>query len=696
MSVDRVPFKIFVKKIIPAIAVALLLFPAVLFAQHIGCYTSDVYRERIKNHPEILEVRQALERQTKQFNARRSSGNHTAGQVYIIPVVFHIIHNYGGENISDAQVIDQVRILNDDFRGRSYDTASIVPAFKPILADCEIEFRLATIDPNGNCTNGIEHIPSMLTYHADDFSKLHPWPDSAYLNVWVVASLDLQGGVVAYAYYPGTAPFGADGVIMLSHYVGSVGTSSVGRSRVLTHEVGHYFNLTHTWGDTNDPGVACGDDSVSDTPVTIGWTTCNLNGATCGSVLDNVQNYMDYSDCSSMFTEGQKIRMQASLNSSIQGRINLWSPANLVATGTDGSAPQLCAPVTDFRVDRREICVGGVVQFTDLSWNGTPATWSWSFPGGNPPTSGVASPSVLYDTAGIYEVSLTTGNATGSDSITKTYLVIVNGPPVGTVPFFESFEATGFPYTDSYVLNPDGHNTWVRDTFASVSGSASIMINNFSGNSRGETDDYITPAVDLSAVSSLSLDFKLAHAQRDTSFNDVLQVFVSLNCGMTWTMRYSKPGYNLATAPITPLPFVPASTEWRQEHVNIIPYHNQPNVRFKFRNTCGRGNNIYIDDINVSGIVAGVRQDIQFENSFNIFPNPTAGKFDIRFELDKNAFVALKIMDALGQNVSTLSNSMLNAGKHQYSIDKNLDAGIYFVCFEKDGQEFVKKAIITE
>ena len=154
-----------------------------VFAQDPGtCYTTEMLRERIRQEPKVLETRRILEEHTRRYIAALPEGSrHT---VRIIPVVFHIVHNYGQENISDAQVLDAVRILNEDFRKLNPDTASIVPAFQSIAADCQIEFRLANIDPNGNCTNGIDRIVSPLTENADDFAKLNPWPEDQYLNIW--------------------------------------------------------------------------------------------------------------------------------------------------------------------------------------------------------------------------------------------------------------------------------------------------------------------------------------------------------------------------------------------------------------------------------------------------------------------------------------------------------------------------------
>ncbi|HTF05347.1 MAG TPA: hypothetical protein VK826_15060, partial [Bacteroidia bacterium] len=142
---------------------------------------------------------------------------------YIIPVVFHIIHDYGAENISDAQVLDEMRILNEDFRKLNADTSLIVPTFQGIADDAEIEFRLAALDPSGNCTNGIDRRASTETYIGDDGSKLNYWPRANYLNVWVVKTI--SSGAAGYAYLPGSAPSAqTDGIIILSTYIGAIGT----------------------------------------------------------------------------------------------------------------------------------------------------------------------------------------------------------------------------------------------------------------------------------------------------------------------------------------------------------------------------------------------------------------------------------------------------------------------------------------
>ncbi len=253
------------------------------------CGTNEAIQALYRAHPEM--VQEAIEYEKaiqKQIQDQKFSRSIDTTSIYYIPIVFHVIHTNGPENISDAQILDAVNILNRDYRKLNSDTAQLIAGFNSIAADVRIQFRLATIDPNGNCTNGIERIYSHLTNNADDNSKLHPWPHNKYLNIWTVRSLQSSGGFqpAAYAYFPSgniyLIPY--EGVITLSNYVGSIGTSAPFSSRTLTHEIGHYLNLQHPWGNNNSAATVCGDDGVSDTPVTKGHTSCSttdLNVPSC-------------------------------------------------------------------------------------------------------------------------------------------------------------------------------------------------------------------------------------------------------------------------------------------------------------------------------------------------------------------------------------------------------------------------------
>lgn len=663
------------------------------YAQEHRCYTTEMHNEAIKNNPALLRQMEDLEKFTQEFGrTTRANGS----VVYTIPLVFHILHNYGAENISDAQIYDAVAILNRDYRKLNADTAAIVPAFQGIAADCEIEFRLASIDPNGNCTNGIDRIVTQLTYTANDQSKLNPWPNNKYLNIWVANSLE-NSGAAAYAYYPGSIPSAAvDGVISLHNYVGSIGTSSVGGSRTLTHEIGHCLNLPHVWGSTNQPGVACGDDGVADTPETMGHTSCNLTSSVCNPpIIENVQNYMEYSFCENMFTEGQSVRMRAALNSSIAGRNNLWQAANLLATGVT-SGPQVCTPVADFGVYNQLVCAGGDVTFYDLSWNGRVANWNWSFPGGVPSTSVDSIPVINYPTPGIYPVTLTVSNSAGSDSITRTSLVYVSGTQQASVPYMESFEDTAsVPGNTGFLLNPDNGTTWARVTNAAIAGSASIKINNFT-NTRGQIDEWVMPTLDFSNITSpVIMTFYVANAQRNSTSDDELAFSGSLNCGATWLPRYSKSGATLATAGgIVSQNFTPSLTQWRKETVTLNPFKLLPNVRFKFINISDRGNNTYIDSINITGTIVNVDEMDEIQLGFALYPNPTTESSTVQFKLSSKQNVTLDVKNILGETIKDVLNEEMEGGLHEIKLP-SLPKGIYMIDLYTGNKHHVRRLIVS-
>jgi PKD repeat protein len=678
------------KKFLLVIALA-TTFATTTSAQEHFCFTTEMDNIATANDPGFINQRNELENFIQQYATAERRNNNV---VYVIPIVFHILHNYGGENISDAQILDQVNILNRDFRRLNADTSLIVPAFQGRAADCEIEFRLPSIDPNGNCTNGIDRIVTPLTYLANDQSKLNPWPNNKYFNVWVAHSLE-NSGAAAYAYYPG-ANSSIDGVICLSSYIGSIGSSSPLRSRVMTHEIGHSFNLAHVWGSTNSPNVACGDDNVGDTPETKGWTSCNLNGSICNPpIIENVQNYMEYSYCDVMFTEGQKTRMRATLNSSVSGRNNLWTPANLLATGVT-AGPQPCVPIADFGINRKLVCQNGDVTYYDLSWNSTIANWNWSFPGGVPSTSTDSAPVITYPTPGTYSATLVVSTAAGSDSITQSQIITVSGPSVTNIPYIESFEDTAsFPGATGSIFNEDNGTTWARVTNAAVSGTSSIRINNFT-NTIGEVDEWIMPVMDFSNVTApIVMTFYVANAQRNSTSNDKLSFYGSTNCGANWQLRYNKSGATLATtASFVSSNFTPNANQWRQETVTLNPYKLLSNVRLKFTNTSDRGNNTYIDSIHLTGSIVNVDEMDEIQLGFALYPNPTSESSTVQFKLSKKQNVILDVKNILGETIKEVVSTEMDGGLHEIQLPA-LPKGIYVIDLYTGNKHHVRRLIVS-
>ena len=214
--------------------------------------------------------------------------------VFTLPIVFHVLHLDGPENISDAQILDAVEVLNRDYAKLNPDTINIVNGFDTIAANCRIQFKLATKDALGNCTNGIDRIRTIETLQGDNGSKLNQWPRERYINVWTVARIN--SGAAGYSQYPSSVidqeSARADGVIILHDYLGRIGTGGEFRSRALTHEIGHFLDLAHLWGSTNEPEVACGEDGVDDTPVTAGHSSCALNDFSCSAEQNSISSFL--------------------------------------------------------------------------------------------------------------------------------------------------------------------------------------------------------------------------------------------------------------------------------------------------------------------------------------------------------------------------------------------------------------------
>ncbi|MBI2967112.1 MAG: T9SS type A sorting domain-containing protein [Bacteroidetes bacterium] len=635
------------------------------------CGTTEAGQDLLQKNPDLVpainKAKQDIEEFTSSYMAQEK--NSKMGQVYIIPVVFHILHDYGSENISDEQIFDAMRILNEDFRKKNADSIYTVPAFKSIAADAEIEFRLAQKDPNGNCTKGIDRIYSQETYIGDDGSKLNQWPRNKYLNIWTAK--DLSSGAAGYTYLPfSVAGFPSDdGIMIRSDYTGSIGSGSPYTDGALSHEVGHWINLYHPWGSGNNPGTQCGDDNVGDTPETMGWTSCNLSGSVCNPpVIENVQNFMEYSYCETMFTADQAARMRAALNSSTASRNNLWSSSNLLATGTnDGYIPQLCAPVADFFAAAKTTCTGSAIQFNDVSFNGTVTTRTWTFTGGSPSAATDSTPVITYNNPGTFSVTLTVSNSAGSNTKTKSAYITVLPAPLKTIPYSENFEIAAIPGTEWTIINEDNGKTWGLVTTTGYNSSKSLRMNNY-GNAAGNIDEIISPTIDMSVISSdATVNFRVAYVQRASSNNDLLRLFVSNDCGKTWVPRWAKTGASLASAPIQSSSFVPSdSSKWTTwSGISIYSSHYVANFRFKFEFTGGGGNYLYIDDINISGTFNKV--------PVLVFPpNFSAGQPAPDLTLDWNAVSVADTYEVHIDTVYDFSSPALVTAKYAWlSTDNN-------------------------
>ena len=654
--------------------------------------------------------------------AKKGDNSTTKATVYTIPVVFHILHNNGPENVSKDQIMSALNILNRDYAMLNPDTASVQAPFQSLRSKVDVKFVLATKAPNGACFTGITRTQNAITNDGSNGSAQinaivagndvynGQWPGNKYLNIYVCEDI---GGAAGYTMLPAgwSANSMQNGIFILHNFFGNIGTSSEYSSRALTHEVGHWLNLDHVWGDNNNPGSAgCGGtDNVQDTPATQGSTTCNLTANTCSTdnaywgfdQIDNVENYMDYSYCSKMFTIGQVNRMRTALTVSSTGRANVVSASNLAAVGA-GTPLTLCT--AKFSTERRVICAGETITFNDESFN-IATGWNWSFTGGSPATSTQQNPSVTYNTPGTYAVQLQATDGSNSNTANvASYITVL--PAGGGLPFYESFEGSmNLSSPNWFVYNSNG-SAWAVTNTAAKTGTNSVKLDNFSQSSTGQVDELISGPIDLSGITSgtgVTLTFKCAYRKKTSSNTDILKVFATSNCGEVWDLKKTLTAATMSGSTTVASAWTPGAADWLTVHVtNITSVYWNDNFRFKFQTTSGGGNNFYIDDINVySGapsenpVTAGLA-DLGTVANINLFPNPADNEVQISFNSQTgNNQITFFVTDLTGKR---LQQHTINANEGNNLVliaTENLSAGTYLIqMIDAGGQRtlnFVKK-----
>lgn len=724
-----------------------------VFAQNLdgacGAYTAQ--EQLFNDYPELREQYDAY--RLLQNSAVPTTVNGKSSVSYEIPVVFHIIHEYGSELISDAQVYDAMEVINREFNAADADSVDLVPEFQNLNGNSRITFKLAAKDPMGNCTNGIEHIYSHETRVGDAYSKLNQWNRARYLNVWVV---DIVGvpGAAAYATFPASTDgsgFWVDGILSAHNYVGTIGTGSPGVESVITHEIGHWLGLAHTFGNSdliNNGPTICNDDGIADTPPTKGHQNCNYIypiewidcDTTNGGVVEDLQNYMDYSYCYRHFTPGQCTAMNNTLEGIAGQRNNLWLDSTLELTGVkDLLTPQdpsdqltvpLCTPVADFFASRTTACAGTPVTFTDVSWNAVVESREWTFEDGNPATASSSVANVTFSGSGWKKVTLTVTNATGSDTREETDYIYIsgdwaeaNGP---TLFDMESASAAGTGTNYFLVQNPednygsfgvvdnngyDGGKAWKLQTFFDNSQSDPFTDEGFYNNRLGLSMDHlITPAVDLRYTSNVSVTFKYAYATNATSTGDItenLRVYTSSNCGENWTPRVINVGGSPVGSTLTGNDLVTAgyagytdfapsnNSQWNEASFtfNTTLTDNKTRIRFSFE-ASDFSSNLFIDDIQISGTLN--TEDLFMKDmEINVYPNPNQGQAISVSYYAADFPVTFTLRDSQGKVISVEQNNTTNSSViHKVAESTNLSAGCYLLEIQSGEHSVIKKVVV--
>ena len=580
--------------------------------------------------------RQQFEQWMEQrLRAQKPRGVQRQQAIFQVPIVVHVIHNGesvgSGRNISDAQILSQIAVLNEDYQRLNEDAQSTPVEFQGLAGSLDLEFVLAKQDPEGFATNGIVRVqgpqPSWSINENYNLKALSYWPAEEYLNIWVC---DLTG-ILGYSQFPVSGLPGlenssgnrlTDGIVIAYRAFGSneggAGfdlLAKYNRGRTTTHEVGHFFGLRHIWGD--DEGECGGTDYVDDTPNQSG----NSSGCpshprvTCG-VTSMFQNFLDYTDdtCMNLFTEGQIERMTTVLQNSPRRASLLTSPglSDPIPVANDVGVREVIAPLSGecaatvvplieirnygssaVSTARIEFSVEGVVietkDFTFTPSLVTLETATISF-------SPASFNSGLHAVA--FEVLLVNGVADQqsiNNELTRTVLI----PETTALPITENFD--NFP-SNWQIVNPDLKTTWQLAP-APDDDPSNIAIKmdfyNYEDN-LGEIDPLITPVFDLSTepVALLLFDVSYARFQND---NDGLKVVVLSNCSADvndGTVVYEKYGADLQTRSPTSNEFTPTNeSQWRTEFVDLSSFVGQNNLQLAFVGVNDWGNNLYLDNI---------------------------------------------------------------------------------------------------
>ena len=550
----------------------------------------------------------------------------------VIPVVVHVLHNGTAvgvqANISDAQILSQIRVLNEDFRRKNADAIRTPAEFLPVAADANIEFVLAKQDPNGLPTNGIVRKQGPKTIYAPEDATLigqtSQWNPEEYLNMWVVP---LVSPFLGYATFPTSnlpglnfSPTAAirDGITVDYLFFGTgPGTAANTTGRTATHEVGHYLGLRHIWGD--EAGCEL-DDFVLDTPSqdNPNNTICNDNPSrfSCGN-SNMIQNYMDYTPdpCMNLFTKGQVDRFDVVLTNSPRRAtlVNSRGTKDPILPSRDVSlskvvnpADALCqtnvAPQVEIQNRGFELVSSVRIEFR---WNGN-LIESKRFTTELRTTEKVTLTFGNLDTRGeVNEFSFTVVQVNDQSDLVSSNNTLSTRPVQQgqlTLPYAVSLSTL----PETWIIgNPDQSLTWEK-TNLTIDGSAqpALFIRHYEYEAQGQLDYFISPQIDLTKYPNAQLVFEVAHAPyNQAGFQDELLVAIAPDCSLDFdiiTPPYKKNGTRLQTADPTVNEFIPTSNaQFRTEIVNLSKFKDLGKVRLALVTKNAFGNNIFLRNIRV-------------------------------------------------------------------------------------------------
>ncbi|MDH5599082.1 MAG: zinc metalloprotease, partial [Cyclobacteriaceae bacterium] len=584
-----------------------------------------------------------------------------------------------GINIPYEQILSQITVLNEDFRRTNPDKADTPAEFLPVAADTEIEFVLAKQDPDGLPTNGINRVKgdkSFWLWTEQSWLKQQSyWPAEDYLNIWV-CDIGSESGqnILGYATYPVSGLEGlnfatnnrlTDGVVVDYKVFGSsvlfpAGnyTANYDRGRTLTHELGHFFGLRHIWGDASD---CIASDYCVDTPSQdVSTTGCPGSKSSC-SVSNMISNYMDYTydACMNIFTLDQTDRMRTVLSFSPR-RLSLTTSHGLVAPTTYSND----LAITSINQPGGSVCISSIIPEITISNIGNNDISSASvniFKDGLFIESKSISSTLAVSGATVLQfspLSLTPGTrhliqfeiqsvngGTDPNPLKNVDSVSLVVPVQAAIPVYETMEI----YPSSWIIEDyDQSISWTQ-VFAPNGnvGNKAMMMDFYNYEIIGETDAFISPAINLQNTSTAFLSFDVAYAPYPGSFSDGLIVGVLSDCNMTMASMdtiYYKSGDILATTAGITYSYKPQSiTDWRNESfIDLSAHIGKANVQIVFLGINGYGNNLYIDNIYLT---TDKTEDITITEVLNPPKYSCSPASEMKIEIKNNGIDPLQSFD---------------------------------------------------
>jgi len=378
---------------------------------------------------------------------------------------------------------------------------------------------------------------------------------------------------------------------------------------------------------------------------------------------------------------------------------NLWSDANLLATGTnDGFVPSLCEPIAGILFNKSLGCQGIEVTYTDFSYNASIDSRQWTFQGGTPAESTDSIVTVRYENGGVFDVTLQVSNSQGSDELVNSQLLTITDTLLGySNPVTEGFDNASFPVnsTDeslSWSVFDEGDGNWEYTSEAAYSGDGSLRIKNYL-NGDGKSNIMISPNIDLSNFEPAFLNFRMAYSKKHEGDVDELRVYFSKDCGQSWSLRYYKTGSSLSNNVQTGT-YIPTQNDWRLETINLSTIEGWEHLMVKFEMVSYGGNCLYIDELSIDEASLISEYKNYMFSEFEVYPNPISQNTILSYNLTEKNAVNLSIQNLLGQVVFS-DAELLNAGNHEIQLDKlaRLNSGVYFIKLSTKGYSKTIKII---